>query len=84
MYAKRNYYGLDCEAEGPGSYYTEHVSAMTSEGLHSKSAIAGELAVRDAQIVHLLYVNHNMSTDSHLDLDLEKALSELPQFKLKE
>jgi hypothetical protein len=34
-------------------YYSAHVSAMTSEGLHAKSDIAAELAVRDAQIVKL-------------------------------
>ncbi|MCP4700501.1 MAG: hypothetical protein GY862_27165 [Gammaproteobacteria bacterium] len=33
--------------------YAKHVSAMTSEGLHSKSDIAGELAYRDAEIERL-------------------------------
>ena len=33
-----------------GSYYFRHVSAMTGEGLHYKSAIAAELAHRDIQI----------------------------------
>ena len=28
-------------------FYSRHVSAMTAEGLHSKSAIAAELAYRD-------------------------------------
>jgi hypothetical protein len=32
-------------------YYLRHVSAMTSEALHSKSDIAAELAWRDARIV---------------------------------
>lgn len=36
-----------------GNYYCRHVSAMTSEGLHEKSAIAGELAWRDYQIDQL-------------------------------
>ncbi len=30
-----------------GNFYSAHVNAMTEEGLHSKSAIAGELAHRD-------------------------------------
>lgn len=31
-------------------YYSRHVAAMTSEGLHSKSDIAAELAFRDERI----------------------------------
>jgi hypothetical protein len=34
-------------------HYSAHVSAMTSEALHSKSAIAAELAFRDAEIEKL-------------------------------
>jgi hypothetical protein len=34
-------------------FYSMHVSAMTLEGLHLKSAIAAELAFRDAQIASL-------------------------------
>ena len=30
--------------------YIDHVSAMTTEGLHSKSAIAAELAFRDEEV----------------------------------
>lgn len=33
-----------------GDYYAKHVSAMTTERLHSKSAIAAELAFRDCLI----------------------------------
>ena len=33
-----------------GGYYGRHVSAMTSEGLHRKSAIAAELGYRDSVI----------------------------------
>ena len=32
-----------------GDYYTRHVSAMTGESLHAKSAIAAELAHRDME-----------------------------------
>lgn len=38
---------------GQGDYYTRHVSAMTGEQLHSKSAIAAELAHRDIKIDRL-------------------------------
>jgi len=34
-------------------HYSAHVSAMTSEGLHAKSAIAAELAYRDSYIEEL-------------------------------
>lgn len=36
-----------------GEHYAKHVSAMTLEGLHAKSAIAAELAWRDAEIERL-------------------------------
>lgn len=36
-----------------GEHYTRHSLAMESEGLHMKSDIAAELAVRDAEIEHL-------------------------------
>lgn len=36
-----------------GEFYTRHVHAMTAEGLHAKSAIAAELAWRDAEIARL-------------------------------
>lgn len=36
-----------------GGYYINHASAMTTEKLHSKSAIAAELAYRDMQIATL-------------------------------
>ena len=36
-----------------GNYYIRHVSAMTREGLHSKSDIAAELAWRDLEIDRL-------------------------------
>ena len=38
---------------GQGNHYSRHTSAMTGEGLHSKSAIAAELAHRDIQIDQL-------------------------------
>lgn len=49
QYAKRDPVALD----KLGNYYCRHVSAMTGEGLHSKSDIAAELAFRDAEIDRL-------------------------------
>ncbi len=43
LYAKRKLWDLE-------PYYSQHVSAMTSEALHAKSDIAAELAFRDASI----------------------------------
>ena len=36
-----------------GKHYSQHTSAMTGEGLHSKSDIAAELAHRDIEIERL-------------------------------
>lgn len=41
------------DIEDQGHYYSGHVAAMTGEGLHSKSAIAAELAHRDMEIDRL-------------------------------
>lgn len=46
IYAKRDHQAL-------GEHYLRHIDRMTVEGLHSKSAIAGELAWRDAQVEEL-------------------------------
>lgn len=45
-YAMRDTVALD-EA---GGFYSRHVSAMTTEALHDKSAIAAELGYRDQQL----------------------------------
>jgi hypothetical protein len=37
-------------------YYCQHISAMTSEGLHDKSDIAEQLAWRDMHIAQLVKV----------------------------
>lgn len=54
LYAKR-------DAEALGEHYISHVSAMTTEALHSKSDIAAELAWRDAYIERL--ENHDKVLD---------------------
>jgi hypothetical protein len=46
LYAKRRAFRLE-------PYYSRHVNAMTAEALHSKGAIAAELAHRDQQIARL-------------------------------
>ena len=48
-YQERNIEALD----GYGGLYSKHVSAMTTEGLSSKSCIAAELAYRDQKIQEL-------------------------------
>ncbi len=48
-YEERDIVGMDKR----GNYYLRHVSAMTSEGLHNKSAIAAELGYRDEKIAIL-------------------------------
>lgn len=55
-YAERDAYELD----KAGNYYCRHVSAMTGEGLHSKSDIAAELGWRDMQIDALLAENESL------------------------
>ena len=37
----------DVDPRQLGALYTEHVEAMTTEGLHGKSTIAAQLALRD-------------------------------------
>jgi len=49
QYAERDIVALDEQ----GGHYFRHVMAMTSEGLHSKSDIAAELAYRDRRIQDL-------------------------------
>lgn len=43
LYANRDAMAL-------GQHYLNHVSAMTTEGLHAKSAVAAELAWRDMKL----------------------------------
>lgn len=38
------------DIENQGQAYIDHITAMTDEGLHSKSDIAAELAHRDIEI----------------------------------
>lgn len=53
-----------CELDEAGNYYCRHVSAMTGEGLHSKSEIAAELGWRDMQIDALLAERDALKKDA--------------------
>lgn len=57
LYAER-------DIETQGEFYLRHLAAMTTEGLHSKSDIAAELAHRDQRIAEL---------EAHLTLPPELA-----------
>lgn len=56
LYAERDIEELD----NSGGLYSKHVSAMTSESLHSKSAIAAELGYRDMVISELIVAMQQM------------------------
>jgi hypothetical protein len=58
------HYDLNRDPVKLGRYYTDHVAAMTREGLHSKSDIAAELAYRDLKIDVLLKV-YQAAVDEH-------------------
>lgn len=74
-YQDRSPMGLDIA----GNFYSDHVSAMTREGLHSKTDIADELAVRDAQIDYLCE-----QLTYHTNMSLAEWKEDLPQFLLGE
>lgn len=72
QYAERDAAALD-EA---GGYYIRHVSAMTKEGLNSKSDIAAELAFRDMQIDQFKQrVNQLLTERNATGLAIDNALS---------
>ncbi len=77
QYAERDASALD-EA---GGYYIRHVSAMTKEGLHSKSDIAAELAFRDLQIDQLNHrINRLLTERNATGLAIDHALNgDLPE-----
>jgi hypothetical protein len=76
QYKNRCAYSLDCENGIDKSYYSAHISAMTAEGLHNKSDIAAELAVRDAHIDYLIrqLIEYSGRDDQYFREDL-------PQFE---
>ena len=77
QYAERDASELD-EA---GGYYIRHVSAMTKEGLHSKSDIAAELGFRDMRIDQLNHrINQLLTERNATGLAIDHALNgDLPE-----
>ena len=72
QYAERDASALD-EA---GGYYIRHVSAMTKEGLHSKSDIAAELGFRDMRIDQLNHRINQLLTECNVTgVAIERAIS---------
>jgi len=61
LYEERDHMAQD----KAGGYYSRHVSAMTGEGLHAKSDIAGELAHRDMEIDRLDRRNDQLEEALH-------------------
>jgi hypothetical protein len=66
-------------------HYCEHVSAMTSEGLHAKSDIAIQLAWRDAEIERLtailLHVNNSLAgADQDTEHQIDSHADTLPHY----
>lgn len=68
LYAERDAAALDAA----GNYYSKHVSAMTAEDLHAKSAIAAELGHRDAVIDELSHKAGTLDRFIELLQDREK------------
>ena len=69
QYAERDIESLD-EA---GGFYSRHVSAMTGEGLHTKSSIAAELGHRDMVISELLEALQDLQARACIYVNTSKA-----------
>lgn len=69
QYAERDIESLD-EA---GEFYSRHVSAMTGEGLHTKSSIAAELAYRDMVNSELLEALQDLQARACIYVNTSKA-----------
>lgn len=54
------YQQRDIDSEELSGLFEQHLSAMTGESLHKKSAIAAELAHRDLQILKLKALHENL------------------------
>ena len=62
------------ELDEKGNFYINHVSAMTSEKLHSKSAIAAELGHRDMRIQELVKM---CNEQAHRIRELKEVIKEI-------
>lgn len=71
------------ELDFAGGFYSAHVSAMTAEGLNSKSAIAAELAFRDFTIAemqeHIMRLENQVDELLKHDEELGEDLHELTE-----
>lgn len=76
---RKHYANRDsCELDEAGGYYMRHVTAMTSEGLHSKGAVAAELGHRDMVIDELLAAASALiSLLMHPSLDADETIPEI-------
>ena len=78
---KKHY--ADRDSIALGQLYVDHVMALTAEGLHDKSAIAGELAYRDMLIQNLQedrdfqYEMKVMAREQREDLMLSLTLNDV-------
>ena len=70
----------DRDHQSQGGHYLRHVSAMTAEGLHAKSEIAGELAHRDMEIERLR-AERAQRVPLTADAALELATKEFPYWR---
>lgn len=69
LYADRDIMLLD----ELGNFYSDHILAMTKEGLHSKSDIAAELGARDLRIKQLqvaLQAYAKYATEAAMERDI--------------
>jgi len=79
---KKHYAERDIMAQDDaGNFYRTHVSAMTAEGLHSKSAIAAELGHRDMLIAQLTTERDALTAKLEATKTLVEQLTLLPQAK---
>lgn len=69
QYAERDIESLD----EVGGFYSRHVSAMTGEGLHTKSSIAAELGHRDMVISELLGALRDLQARACIYVNTSKA-----------
>ena len=65
------------EMDIAGNHYCRHVSAMTSEGLHSKADIAAELGWRDWQIAQLQEQVKALSAENCIQAFIIAAVKDL-------
>ncbi len=66
-----------------GGYYIRHVSAMTGEGLHSKSDIAAELGYRDMLLDSLgTKVSELLTHRDELMASLQRLISSDPHIEM--